>query len=331
MYICTSFSDESRPPKQYPGIAGPPAFPTSFQGDPHMTGFFGQKFDFTGEDGAWYAVVSDLPYMHLNMRVTAPVPSLPEITYITGISVSTIDADGVDDSIVVSVKEPHRMQSDCPVGTISCLAEGALHVVVDGEEVMVAPGEVRIAPDTAIAAVNLPGACRSFGFEQYWERKKLEYLSLPDRKLNLLSGMQDMSDWVVADPTATNAAECSEYVARVSAASDVSMFDHQSEHASFQIVTPAATIRLSHGRLHQLPMRDPTDQYDLPDHLAWQMNLAIDHNDVSPNATGILGETRVPTRDHSGAPIMHGMGAIRGEQEDCECHAPALHFAGLIT
>lgn len=65
-------------------------------------------------------------------------------------------------------------------------------------------------------------------------------------------------------------------------------------------------------------MRDPTDQFDLPDHLAWQMNLAIDHSDMSPDAKGILGETLVPTLDEDGGPIMQGMAPIRGTQEDCE-------------
>lgn len=48
-----------------------------------MTGFMGQKFDFTGEDGGYYALIAD-DKVHINMRVTAPVDDLPEITYITG-------------------------------------------------------------------------------------------------------------------------------------------------------------------------------------------------------------------------------------------------------
>ena len=82
------------------------------------------------------------------------------------------------------------------------------------------------------------------------------------------------------DPTATNMLECIEYVAQAELEEN-GLFAHQSEHASFQIVTPKATIRLSHGRLHQLAMRDPTDQFDLPDHLTWQMNMAVDHNEVN--------------------------------------------------
>ena len=84
------------------------------------------------------------------------------------------------------------------------------------------------------------------------------------------------------------------------------------------IVTPTATIRLSHGRLHQLAMRDPTDHFDLPDHLTWQMNMAIDQSTLNHSAQGILGETFVPTRDADGNMIMTGMNSIRGVQEDCK-------------
>lgn len=41
--------------------------------------------------------------------------------------------------------------------------------------------------------------------------------------------------------------ECAEYVAHAELM-EGGLFEHQSEHSSFQIVTPAATVRLSHGR-----------------------------------------------------------------------------------
>lgn len=63
------------------GWARPPSFP--LPGDPHMTGFLGQKFDFTGDDGGWYALIADMG-ISINMRVTSPVADVPEITYITG-------------------------------------------------------------------------------------------------------------------------------------------------------------------------------------------------------------------------------------------------------
>eukprot|EP00904_Undaria_pinnatifida_P007893 jgi/Undpi1/4233/HiC_scaffold_16.g07599.m1 len=299
-------------------------------GDPHMTGFHGQKFDFTGEDGAWYALISDLPSVHVNMRVTAPVPSLPEITYITGLSVLTTDSVGDEHSIVISVKDPHSLDSACQTDGSVCLADGALSVVIDGEEELIAPGTAYLAQDVEVSAANIPGECRSFGFEQYWERKKLEYAQA-DRKLR---ETENMGDWILGDPTVTNMAECIEYVAGALMDGNA-LFDHQSEHVSFRIVTPAATIRLSHGRLHQLPMRDPTDQYDLPDHLTWQMNMAIDHSSISQNAQGIIGETFVPTRDANGDMIMHGMDCIRGEQGDYSQPAssagPAVSATEVLT
>lgn len=121
----------------------------------------------------------------------------------------------------------------------------------------------------------------------------------------------------VQDPTTTNREECSDYVI-LSEGKAGGLFAHQSEHATFQIQTPQATIRLSHGRLHQLAMRDPTDQVDLPDHVTWQMNVGMDHNNVRHSAKGILGETFVPTQDANGDRIMLGMDAIRGKQEDCK-------------
>lgn len=122
--------------------------------------------------GAWYAVISDisdhsdLPSTHINMRVTSPVAALPEITYITGLSVITTDSDGLDHSIVIQVTDPHSLESSCPVGMSPCLANGSLTVEIDGEESLLAPGTVEVGPGVAISAVNLPGACRSFGFEK---------------------------------------------------------------------------------------------------------------------------------------------------------------------
>ncbi|CAN0044628.1 unnamed protein product [Ectocarpus fasciculatus] len=285
-------------------------------GDPHMTGFLGQKFDFTGEDGAYYALISDFPNFHMNMRVTSPVASLPEITYITGLSLLTTDSDGQIHSIVIEAKNPHDIESSCPAGVSPCLADGSLRVMLDGKEELSAPGSVALADDVIVTAANLPGECRSFGFEKYWERKKLQN-ALHGRHL----GEQSMGDWLLGDPTATNMDECTEYVAQAEVQAG-GLFAHQSEHASFQIVTPKATVRLSHGRLHQIATRDPTDRFDLPDHVTWQMNMGIDHNEVSYSATGILGETSTPTTDANGEDIMTGMESIRGSEEDYRVTGP---------
>ena len=162
--------------------------------------------------------------------------------------------------------------------------------------------------------------------DRYWERKQAEYAASGRRLLTPSAHMEDMSEWILGDPTATNAAECAEYVAGATAAGgggggggDAGLFGLDSEHASFQILTPVGKIRLTHGRLHQVAVRDPTGSFHLPEHLTWQMNLAIDHHGIDPSvAGGILGETLVPTLDDEGEPIMQGMGSVRGMQEDCE-------------
>eukprot|EP00752_Nemacystus_decipiens_P015990 g14295.t1 len=162
-----------------------------------MTGFRGQKFDFTGEDGKWYCLISDWPSMHVNMRVTTPVPSLPEITYITGISVVTTDSEGFEHSIVIELTTPHSLESTCPTGVSPCLADSALSVFVDGTEELLQPGTVPVAPGVIVSAVNLPGACRSFGFEKYWERKKLEYAQVAAGRMLIAQQQQSMYDWIL--------------------------------------------------------------------------------------------------------------------------------------
>ena len=84
----------------------------------------------------------------------------------TGLSVLATDADGFDRSIVIQVKDPHNMDSSCPAERSSCLADGSLEVVLDGEETLLAPGTVSLSHDVQVSAANLPGACRSFGFEK---------------------------------------------------------------------------------------------------------------------------------------------------------------------
>lgn len=94
------------------------------------------------------------------MRVTSPIPTLPETTYITGISMRITNADQLDHTIVITVTDPHNLESACPVGVAPCLAEGALTVKLDGSEALLAPGEVVLGPDVSISGVNLPVACR---------------------------------------------------------------------------------------------------------------------------------------------------------------------------
>lgn len=80
---------------------------------------------------------------------------------------------------------------------------------------------------------------------QYWEKKQRENVHSGRR----LTESYSMAEWILGDTTVTNVQECTEYVSRADFdGSGVGLSDHQSEHASFRIITPNATIRLSHGR-----------------------------------------------------------------------------------
>lgn len=83
-----------------------------------------------------------------------------------GLAILTTDTDGSDHSIVIEVKDPHNLASSCPAGVSPCLADGSLRVLLDGEESLLSPGRVYLGPEVEISAANLPGACRSFGFEK---------------------------------------------------------------------------------------------------------------------------------------------------------------------
>lgn len=169
------------------------------------------------------------------------------------------------------------------------------------------------------AAANLPGACRSFGFEKYWLSKE------EDAKQGDAAGRRRLQEqnpvkavpmpvWITSDPHKTNADECREYAARGEAQS--ALFTHQSEHTSMQIASPHLSLRISHGKVHQLPMRDPTDRYDLPDHTAFQMNLVFEDVRLGPDPQGLVGETITPVLDAEGTPVMQGLDAIRGAESD---------------
>lgn len=110
-------------------------------GDPHMFGIQRQTFDFTGEDGEWYALLHDTG-VSINMRITAPIADVPEVTYITGLGLSLVGSDGELHTLEIVIEDPLDLEPDCPRSNEKpCLADGALTVLVDGIETGV--GEVR--------------------------------------------------------------------------------------------------------------------------------------------------------------------------------------------
>lgn len=192
--------------------------------------------------------------------------------------------------------------------------------------------QVDLGTSLEFAAANLPGACRSFGFEKYWLSKEeaANEENGSHRRLRAEKPIKAvaMPAWITSDPGQTNADECREYVAR--GAAQGSLFTHQSEHTSMQITSPQLSLRVSHGKVHQLPMRDPTDRFDLPEHVAFQMNLVFEDVRLGSDPQGLVGETISPVLDAEGVPIMQGLDAIRGAESDYLLSGPFGHdFAQL--
>lgn len=213
----------------------------------------------------------------------------------------------------IYVERPHTLDTACPVGVSPCLSNGDLNIRLDGEEV-VYPGKVTLGRGVSFVAVNLPGECRPFGFEKCWERKVREAeeaAAYRERMLEENVGVS-MAEWILSEELTTNKPECEAYVDE--AANE--LVAHQSEHVSFQFITPMVTMRLNYGKLHQLAERDPTDQFDLPDHLTHQMNLGLSRVILGNFPEGILGETATIRTGNKRVPIMTGISAISGNEED---------------
>lgn len=172
------------------------------------------------------------------------------------------------------------------------------------------PGQYSTDDGLKIDAANIPGECRPFGFEKYWLRKQQEAGVLTGRRLR---DSMPMSEWIMRDKRRTNPMDCRQYID--AAVENESLFEYQSEHTSFQITTPTMSLRANHGKIHQLAMRDPTDTIDLPDHIAFQMNVVFEKISLSKDPRGIIGETIHLVVDDEGNDVMNGLGAIRGEEE----------------
>lgn len=91
---------------------------------------------------------------------------------------------------------------------------------------------------------------------------------------------------------------------------------------ALQITSPSIELRISHGMTHQLAMRDPTDQFDLPDHIAFQHNVVFEQARLGDDPKGILSETVTPVLDADGKEKMQGFGAIRGKESDYRVSGP---------
>ena len=285
--------------------------------DPHMQGLRGQTIDWSGVDGGWYCLVTDdNANLHVNVRLTAPLPEeFPNRQLITGLSIMS---EG--DSLVIDVKDPYDVSTDGCLGEMTpCLADGGLRAIVDGEEVAGLLHSSRneyVADSIAVSASNLPVECRQFGGDKIWARMYDEILQgtrqvavgADRRQL----GVEELfEDWILRFDHMTAPDWCVQYIAHHDLAKV------QSNHAIFKIVTPAVTVRLNVGTNFQGNGQLDWDGRVLPDLEFWQMDVGLHGLSIeSETLSGILGETARPVLDEDGRAVMKGDGAFRGTVED---------------
>lgn len=126
------------------GLARPPP-PLGFAevtDDPHMFGLLGQRIDWKGEAGNWYALVHDGVEKQIAVRLTSPLPEeFPDRQLVTGVSLVSTGGH----SLIIEADNPYTTETaGCPPDMmVPCLAEGSLRITVDGEQTnfLVSPSE----------------------------------------------------------------------------------------------------------------------------------------------------------------------------------------------
>lgn len=262
-----------------------------------MVGLLGQKINWYGEDNEWCCLLADSTFQ-LNARVTAPLPEeFPTRQLLSGVSLITPDGH----SLVIEVKNPYSR---------SCLAEGSLRILVDGQESesLETPGEDIILPGgVVVSSANLPVVCRPFGGHRIWAAQ----LAAMDAAINhrSLRGRTPFVDWLLESDTITAPVWCAEFVGGKGPAG---MSEVQSNHAILRIETSTVTIRVNIGVNYQNSKTDAAGSVLIPELEFWQTDLAFEGLPMHGETGGLLGDTSQFVLDNDGVPITSGMGAVHG-------------------
>ncbi|CAM9748361.1 unnamed protein product [Choristocarpus tenellus] len=105
---------------------------------------------------------------------------------------------GRNHTVVITVE---HLQPKCLKDQVPCIADGALSVIVDGDKAGL--GKVSLGGGVGVTAVNLPGECRPFWFEQYWlEKTKLSEQIGVDQSRRLVSDVPT-EDWIMNETKQT--------------------------------------------------------------------------------------------------------------------------------
>lgn len=292
--------------------------------DPHLTGLRGQRFDWSGRDGGWYAFLSTPDQLQMNLRVTSHLPkTFPERQLVTGVALVTEGGH----MIVADIADPLELEPTCEftadaIGSAPCLINGGLRVTVDGREQMQRAGEYHLDGDIHITAVNLPLECQRFGDYMMWgDLDKEQRLRGGSRSLRSVETATSIFEWLLADTVMIAPPWCERYLRQLNG--DVNALANiKSTHAVLRIDTPNISLRVNVGinTEHEQTLKDgrvvPTASF-------WQMDVRVEYAEGIETAKGMLGETARPVRDRqTGKKVMSGPGILRGRVEDYQVVHP---------
>lgn len=285
--------------------------------DPHVTGLLGQKFDWYGEDGGWYAFLS-AEQLRMNMRVNSYLPeTFPERQLITGVALITEGGH----SVTIEVKDPLDLEPSCPAaegkeGWRPCLAGGALRVTVDGNDVVQHPGSFSFVNGVEVTAINLPLECQRFGDHGMWvSMPDAQKLATPNSRSLRAISVVSLVDWLLQDSIMIAPPWCEKFL--LETGGDYGQLEQvDSRHAVFRVQLPNLSVRVNVGINNEAAQELP-DGRIVPEASFWQMDVRVEDATAGLHtAKGMLGETARPVLDASGKPVMYGLGVLRGAVED---------------
>lgn len=284
-----------------------------------MVGLLGQKIDWYGEDNGWYCLLADANFQ-INTRVTAPMPEeFPTRQLVSGVSLITADGH----TLVIEVKDPYTTTTDGCSSSSSCLADGALRILVDGKEShdLLTPGEgIALPGGLVVSSANLPVECRPFGGDRIWaaEYAALQTGDTATGRRSLLA-QTPFVDWLLEADTIAAPDWCAKFVADKG---PHGMSEVQSNHAILRIETPAVTLRVNIGVNYQDSVLGENGDVLVPELEFWQTDLAFEAMMLSGEVGGMLGDTSRFVLDRSGMPITSGMSALHGPVEGYRLSGP---------
>lgn len=249
----------------------------------------------------------------MNVRVAFYLPEIfPDHHLITGIA---LISDGRH-FVIIEVADPLDLSPSCMVGPQGepCSADGALHVTVDGQDVLQRPGTFRFDGEIDITAANLLLECQRFSKNRMWvEMPKAQKLMCPESR-TLRRTTISLTDWLLVDSMMIAPPWCEKYLKELDG--DLSQLtQHHSQHAVFRVGTPDLSTRVNVGMNSAVEQVVPGGGI-VPASSFWQMDVRVENFVGGRLAKGMLGETAWAVLDESGKPIMSGLGVLRGAVED---------------